>query len=147
MQVASVSRIKTDQPKVVSMAKPSVVTSTLMTSTGANLPAVQAAKMISSRRIITGKVIEGWIEMSTIRDNLTMNITDPLELKEDDSLQTDRYMGAYLDFCLPSDGHPRISEVFYANTQLIPNDNYFPLTLIYMPEWEREYHTAMFGVD
>ena len=69
-----------------------------------------------------------------------------LELRDDDPLQTDRYMGAYPDFHLLVGGHPRISGVFYTNTQLISNDN-FPLTLIYIPEWEREYHTALFGVD
>ena len=55
-------------------------------------------------------------------------------------------MGAYPDFHQPTNGHPRVSEVFYANTQLISKDN-FPLTLIHIPEWEREYHTAMLGVD
>ena len=117
-----------------------------MTSTGANLPAVQAAEMIPSGRIIAGMGTEGWTMMSTNRDNLTMDFMNPLELREDDPLQTDRYMGAYPDFHLPSGGHLRISEVFYANTQPISNDN-FPLTFMYMPEWEREYHTAMFGVD
>ena len=89
---------------------------------------------------------EGWTEISTIRDNLTMEFTDPLDLREDDPLQTDRYRDVYPNFHLPSDGHPRISEVFYANTQLISHDN-FPMTLIHMPEWEKDYHTTMFGVD
>ena len=75
-----------------------------------------------------------------------MEFTDPLGLREDDPLQTDRYRDVYPNFHLPSDGHPRISEVFYANTQLISNDN-FPMTLIHMPEWEKDYHTTMFGVD
>ena len=97
-------------------------------------------------RVLTGIGAEGWAEVSTTRDNLSMEFTDPLELREDDPLQTDRYMNVYPDFHLPSDGHPRISKVFYANTQLISNDN-FPMTLIHMPEWEEDYHTAMFGLD
>ena len=54
-----------------------------------------------------------------------MEFTDPLELRDDDPLQTDRYMDVYPDFHLPSDMDIlRISEVFYANTQLISNDNF-----------------------
>ena len=89
---------------------------------------------------------DGWMERSTIRDNMTMEFTDPLDLREDDPLQTDRYRDVYPNFHLPSDGHPRISEVFYANIQLISCDN-FPMILIHMPELEKDYHTAMFGVD
>ena len=132
--------IKTDQPRVISIAEPPVVT-----DAGENLPA-KPLETIPSGRTVTGMGAEGWTEMSTIQDNLTMDFTDPFELREDDPLQTDRYMDVYPDFHLPSEGHPKISEVYYANTQLISNDN-FPLTLIHMPELERNYHTAMFGVD
>ena len=106
----------------------------------------QVTETSSLGRVLTGMGAEGWMERSTIRDNLTMEFTDPLDLREDDPLQTDRYRNVYPNFHLPSDGHPRISEVFYANTQLISHDN-FPMTLIHMPEWEKDYHTAMFGVD
>ena len=58
----------------------------------------------------------------------------------------DRYYGAYPDFKIPVMGHPRILEVFYANTVLISNDN-FPMMLIHLPEWEPENHTAVFAVD
>ena len=89
---------------------------------------------------------EGWMERSTIRDNLTMEFTAPLDLREDNLLQTDRYKNVYPNFHLPSDRHPWVSEVFYTTTQLISHDN-SPITLIHMPEWEKNYHTAMFGAD
>lgn len=143
--------MSTDQPRVISITEPPVVTSILAVSTSPNLPtlspaAVQATRTIPSGRLVTGMGTEGWTEVSSVRDNLSMDFTDTLELHEDDPLQTDRYVGAYPDFHMPLDGHPRISEVFYANTLLMSNDN-FPLTLIFMPEWERENYTAMFGVD
>ena len=144
-QVGTTSGMRTDQPRVVFIAESPVVIDALVTGASADLP-VQAAETIPSGRIVTGMGTEGWTERSTSMDNLTIEFTNPLELREEDPLQTDRYMGAYPDFHLPTNGHPRISEVFYANTQLISNDN-FPLTLIHIPEWEREYHTAMFGVD
>ena len=143
-QEGTASRIKTDQPRVVSIAEPLVVMDALVTGACADLP--YKLLRIPSGRIIMEMGTEGWTEISTIMKDLTMDFPDPLELRDDDPLQTDRYMGAYPDFHLPADGHPRISEVFYTNTQLISNDN-FPLKLIYIPEWEREYHTSLFGVD
>ena len=79
--------------------------------------------------------------MRTIRESLIMVFTDPLELREVDPLQADRYAGAYPDIYMPLDRHPRISEVFYTNTPPMPNNN-FPLTLIFIPEWKREHHTC-----
>lgn len=79
----------------------------LVTGAGVALP-TQATETIPSGRITRGMGTEGWTEMSTIM----MEFTDPLELKEDDPLQTDRYMAAYPDFHSPSYRHPRISEVF-----------------------------------
>ena len=55
---------------------------------------------------------EGWTEVSTISDNLTMEFTDPLELRDDDPLQTDRYMGVYLDFHLHLTDIPELAEYF-----------------------------------
>ena len=107
---------------------------------------IQVTEISSLGRVLTGMGTNGWMERSTVRDNLTMEFTDQLDLKEDDPLQTGRYRDVYPNFHLPSDGHPRISEAFYANTQLISDDN-FPVTFIHMPEWEKDYHTTMFGVD
>ena len=105
---------------------------TNVSGTEESLP-TQVTETSSLGRVLKGMGADGWTERSTIRDNVTMEFTDPLDLKEDDPLQTDRYRGVYPNFHLPSDGHSRISEVFYANTQLISHDN-FPMTLIHMPE-------------
>ena len=142
-QVGTASRLRTDQPRVVPIAEPPVRTNVSGTEEG--LP-TQVTETIPLRRVLTGMGADGWTERSTIRDNLTMEFTDPLDLREDDPLQTDRYRDVYPNFHLSSDGHPRISEVFHANTQLISHYN-FPMTLIHMPEWEKDYDTAKFGVD
>ena len=142
-QVGMVSQLRTDQTRVLYIAEPHVVTNVNGADVG--LP-TQVTETSSLGRVLTGMGAEGWTERSTIRDNLTMEFTDPLDLREDDPLQTDRYRNVYPNFHLPSDGHPRISEVFYANTQLISHDN-FSMTLIHMLEWEKDYHTGMFGVD
>ena len=63
-----------------------------------------------------GMGAEDWTERSTIMDSLTMKFTNPLELNEEDPLQIYRYMDAYPDFHLPTNGHPRVSKVLYANT-------------------------------
>ena len=145
-QVGTASRMKNDQPRVVSITEPPLVVDALVTSASANLP-VQAAKD------------------STIRKNNYGNGNRRLDRKEYyhgqfnhgiyKSIKIERRSCRYklIDtwvliqtFIYQQTRHPRISEMFYANTQLISNDN-FPLTLIHIPEWEREYHTAMFGVD
>ena len=142
-QVGTTSQLKTVQPKVVSIAEPPVETN--VADVGEGIPTQSTGTSLLGR-VLTGMGAKGWTEVSTIRDNLTMEFMDPLGLRDDDPLQTNRYMDVYPDFHLPFDRHPRINEVFYANTQLISNDN-FPMTLIHMPEWEKDYHTTMFGVD
>ena len=124
------SQIRTDQPRVVSIAAPPMVTN--VNGADEDLPA-QITETSSLGRVLAGMGADGWMERSTVRDNLTMEFTDPLDLREDDPLQTDRYRDVYQNFHLPSDGHPRISKAFYANTQLISDDN-FPMTLIHVPE-------------
>ena len=104
-----------DQPKVVSIVEPPVETNVV--GVGECIPTQSTGTSLLGR-ILTGMGAEGWTEVSTIRDNLTMEFTNPLDLREDNPLQTDRYMDVYPDFHLPSDGHSGISKVFYANTQL-----------------------------
>ena len=122
------------------------VTSPVTPETGQAETTSTPARPATSERFVTGMGVDGWMEVSTLHDNLTMEFTDPLELDENSMLQEDRYYGAYPDFKIPVMGHPRISEVFYANTVLISNDN-FPMMLIHLPEWEPENHTAVFAVD
>ena len=122
------------------------VTSPVTPETGQAETTSTPARPATSERFVTGMGVDGWMGVSTLHDNLTMEFTDPLELDENSMLQGDRYYGTYPDFKIPVMGHPRISEVFYANTVLISNDN-FPMTLIHIPEWEPENHTAVFAVD
>ena len=104
-QVGIASQLRTDQPRVVFYAEPPVVIN--VTDADVGLP-TQPTETSSLGRILTGVGAEGWTEISTIRDNLTMEFTVPLGLREDDPLQTDRYRDVYPNFHLPSDGHPRI---------------------------------------
>ena len=112
-QVGMASQLGTDQPRVVSIAEPPVVTNVNGADEG--LPA-QVTETNSLGRVLTGMGADGWTDRSTVKDNLPTEFTDPLDLREDDSLQSDRYRDVYPNFHLPSDGHPRMNEVFYANT-------------------------------
>ena len=86
--ITEAPRLRTDHPRVVSHAEPPVVTN--MTGTDVGLH-IQPTETSSSGRVLTGMGAEGWTEISTIRGNLIMEFTDPLDLRGDDPLQTDRY--------------------------------------------------------
>ena len=87
-QVGTASRMRTDQPRVDTIADTPVMKDALVTCASADLP-VQAAETTQSGRTIMGMGAEGWTERSTIMDSLTMEFTNPLELNEEDPLQID----------------------------------------------------------
>ena len=45
------------------------------------------ARPATSERFVKGMGVDGWMEVSTLHDNLTMEFTDPLELDENSMLQ------------------------------------------------------------
>ena len=59
---------------------------------------------------------------------------------------SDCFYGIYLDLVLPVPGNPKISQVFYTNTNVL-SSNDSPMTIVMIPSLLRTYGTSSFAID
>ena len=88
-----------------------------------------------------------WREAVTIPDQCNVPPTGSGDTMEFIRItDSDHFYGIYLDLVLPIPGNPKISQVFYMNTNVLSSSN-SPMTIVMIPSLLRSYRTSLFAIN